>query len=128
MTGFSILDSTRFIESTIAPAIVRFSQPAREMEAANISFENRFDTFVSDEPLYAHFLKQTSADHPMREKIIEFSNTNLEAILKYLTDKIPQGKRIWYQKHMVHHILPEMDSVWIENLVNCFLIRNPKAC
>ena len=42
-----MIDSTRLIESTIAPAIVRFSQPALEMEAAKTSFVNCFEVFIS---------------------------------------------------------------------------------
>ena len=76
--------------------IAMWSGPRTLSTALMRSFENRFDTFVSDEPLYAQFLNQTGADHPLREKIIEFSNTNLESIVKYLTAKIPQGKN--YQK------------------------------
>ena len=30
------------------------------------------------------------------------------------------------QKHMCHHILPDMDTGWLTSLENCFLIRDPR--
>ena len=60
MTGGSIFDSTRFIESIRAPAIVRFSQPAREIEAANRSFENRFEVFNSITAPFILFITETA--------------------------------------------------------------------
>jgi hypothetical protein len=33
--------------------------------------------------------------------------------------------RIFYQKHMTHHLLPERERSWLGQLTNCFLIRDP---
>jgi hypothetical protein len=60
MTGLSIFDSIRPIESTSAPAIVRFNQPALEMEAANTSFENGFDVFISITVPFILFITETA--------------------------------------------------------------------
>ncbi|MEO8124822.1 MAG: HAD family hydrolase, partial [Burkholderiales bacterium] len=35
------------------------------------------------------------------------------------------GRPIWYQKHMTHHLLPGMDLGWVHELTNVFLIRDP---
>jgi hypothetical protein len=90
------------------------------------SFENRNDTFVSDEPFYAHFLKQTGVDHPMRDEVIKSGNPNWTTVSDYLTNTIPDGKSVWYQKHMAQHNLPGVDLGWAEKVFNCFLIRDPK--
>ena len=90
------------------------------------SFENREDTFVSDEPFYAHYLKLTGIDHPMRKEVIASANTNWDEVTQYLTGTIPQGKSVWYQKHMAQHNLPGVDLDWTGRLTNCFLIRNPR--
>jgi hypothetical protein len=90
------------------------------------SFENRNDTFVSDEPFYAHFLKQTGVDHPMRDEVIKSGNPNWTTVSDYLTNTIPDGKSVWYQKHMAQHNLPGVDLEWAEKVFNCFLIRDPK--
>ena len=37
----------------------------------------------------------------------------------------PAEKRIHYQKHMAHHLLPEMEGPWLERLTHAFLIRDP---
>jgi hypothetical protein len=33
---------------------------------------------------------------------------------------------IYYQKHMTQHLLPEVDLAFSDELVNCFLIREPR--
>ena len=90
------------------------------------SFENREDTFVSDEPFYAHYLHKINIDHPMREKVIASGNTHWDEVTQYLTGSIPQGKSVWYQKLMAQHNLPSVDLDWTSKLVNCFLIRHPR--
>jgi hypothetical protein len=44
----------------------------------------------------------------------------------WLTGPIPEGKTIFYQKHMAHHLLPNIDRGWLESVRNCFLIRDPR--
>jgi hypothetical protein len=75
------------------------------------AFGSRPDTFVSDEPFYAHYLYKTGKKHPLRKNI---------------TGKIPNGKQVWYQKHMSQHNLPGDDLGWIKKMRNVFLIRNPR--
>src|SRR5262249_52022214 len=33
---------------------------------------------------------------------------------------------IFYQKHMTHHLLPEIDRAWLRQVDNVFLIREPR--
>ena len=44
----------------------------------------------------------------------------------WLTGPVPDGRRIWYQKHMAHHLLPEIGREWLTSLTHCFLIREPR--
>ncbi len=37
----------------------------------------------------------------------------------------PARKYIHYQKHMAHHLLPEMEGPWLDRLRHAFLIRDP---
>ena len=46
-------------------------------------------------------------------------------MIAQLTGPIPGGKRIFYQKQMTHHLLPEIDRGWLGAVTNCFLIRDP---
>src|ERR671911_276749 len=50
--------------------IAMWSGPRNLSTAMMRSFGNRSDTFVSDEPYYGAFLKDTGAPHPMREAVI----------------------------------------------------------
>lgn len=90
------------------------------------SWGNRSDTFVCDEPLYAHYLKQTEVDHPGREEVIAAHETDWRNVVDWLTGPIPGGKAVFYQKHMTHHLLPEIERGWLDGLTHCFLIRDPR--
>lgn len=90
------------------------------------SWGNRPDTFVSDEPLYAHYLKQTGRVHPGAQEVIDAGETDAARVTAWLTGPIPGGRAVWYQKHMTHHLLPEMDRAWLHHLTHVFLIRDPR--
>lgn len=89
------------------------------------AWDARPDTVVVDEPLYAHYLEGTGRDHPGREDIIEAYQTNWRRVVDRLTGPVPEGASIFYQKHMAHHLLPEIERDWILDLQNAFLIRDP---
>ena len=46
--------------------------------------------------------------------------------MNLITGGTPDGKMIWYQKHMVHHIIENNDIEWVKFFNNFFLIRHPK--
>ncbi len=106
--------------------IACWSGPRNISTALMRSWSSRKDTFVSDEPFYAYYLKETGFNHPMRKKIINNYTTNSNDIINNLTSTIPNNKNIWYQKHMAHHLLDMEDLSWIKNFKNCILIRHPK--
>ena len=90
------------------------------------SFENREDTLVIDEPFYAYYLNKTGLNHPLREKVIASQSINWDEIVSQINGDIPKKKTIYYQKHMVHHILSFDKIGWVKNFKNCLLIRHPK--
>ena len=107
--------------------IAMWSGPRNISTAMMRAWGNRADTVVVDEPLYAHYLESTGKKHPGAEEIIAHGETDWRKIVARLTkEPIPSGKRIFFQKHMTHHLLPEMDRDWIVDLTNCFLIRDPR--
>ena len=106
--------------------IAMWSGPRNISTAMMYSFHNRDDCYASDEPLYANFLLSTGTPHPDAQEVIESHETDLDAVISGLTGPIPEGKSIWYQKHMCHHISDESDLSWIDGLTNCFLIRDPR--
>jgi hypothetical protein len=89
------------------------------------SWGNRPDTFVCDEPFYAYYLKQTKLDHPAAEEVIAHGETDWRKVVAQLTGPVPGGKRIYYQKQMTHHLLPEIHRAWLGRVTNCFLVRDP---
>ena len=62
----------------------------------------------------------------MRDEIIATYDHDWRKVVDRLGGTVPNGKKIWYQKHMSHHLLPHIDREWIKNFHNCFLIREPK--
>jgi hypothetical protein len=107
-----------------------WSGPRNISTAMMRAWENRGDCAVSDEPLYAAYLATTGIDHPMRDEVISAGDTDWHSVVRVLTGSVPDGKPIWYQKHMTHHLLPGMLSQesgrgWIGQLANVLLIRDP---
>jgi len=90
------------------------------------SWGNRPDTFVCDEPFYAHYLRATGRDHPGAAEVIATGETDWRKVVQQLTGDVPEGKRIFYQKQMTHHLLPQIDRAWLAAVKNCFLIRDPR--
>ncbi len=91
------------------------------------SFENRSDTVVTDEPLYGYYLATTGISHPGRDEILASMPTQWPEVITQLTSgRLPAGKTVFYQKHMTHHLLPEVDRDALAGLRHAFLIRDPR--
>lgn len=104
-----------------------WSGPRTVSTALMRSFGNRADTVVVDEPLYGYYLAQTGIDHPGRDEIIASMPGGWRAVLTALTTApLPAGVSVSYQKHMTHHLLPEIDRAWLAGLTHAFLIRDPR--
>jgi hypothetical protein len=105
--------------------IAMWSGPRNLSTALMRSWGNRADTFVCDEPFYAHYLAVTKAPHPGAEEIIAHHESDWRKVVEFLTGPVPEGKTVFYQKHMAHHLLPDMERGWLGEVINCFLIRDP---
>lgn len=113
---------------TAAPVrLAMWSGPRNISTALMRSWGSRPDTLVCDEPLYAHYLvARADRRHPGYEETISAHETNVSKIVRWLTGPLPDGKGVFYQKHMAHHLLPGMELDWIDELTNVFLIREPR--
>jgi hypothetical protein len=60
----------------------------------------------------------------MKDEIIDHYHTNPDEVINLIT-KEDNKYKIFYQKHMTHHILDETRLDWINKGINCFLIRDP---
>jgi hypothetical protein len=105
--------------------IAMWSGPRNISTAMMRAWDNRADTIVADEPLYAFYLKATGKEHPVAEQVIAAGQTDWRRVTVGLTKHVSGGKRIYYQKQMTHHLLPEVGRDWLAHLTNCFLIRDP---
>lgn len=105
--------------------IAMWSGPRNISTALMRAWENRADTTVIDEPLYAFYLQATGKKHPVAEEVIATGETDWRKVTARLTSAAPAGRDIVYQKQMTHHLLPEVERSWLSGLTNCFLIRNP---
>lgn len=103
-----------------------WSGPRNISTALMRSWGNRDDCAVVDEPLYAHYLQATGKPHPGAAEVIAAGDTDWRTVVSQLAGPVPGGKRIFYQKHMTHHLLPGLDREWLGQLTNCFLIRQPR--
>jgi hypothetical protein len=103
-----------------------WSGPRNISTALMRSWSSRKDTFVTDEPFYAYYLKETNLKHPLFKEIINKYPSNYDEVVNYLTNKIQNDKKIWYQKHMAHHIFNFNNIEWLNNCENCILLRHPK--
>ncbi|HET7675922.1 MAG TPA: HAD family hydrolase [Gammaproteobacteria bacterium] len=105
--------------------LAMWSGPRNISTAMMRAWENRPDTVVCDEPLYAHYLATTDAPHPGRNDVLAAQSADWRIVVAELCGPVPGGKSIWYQKHMTQHVTGDMPLDWLGGLTNAFLIRDP---
>jgi Sulfotransferase domain len=105
--------------------VAMWSGPRNISTAMMRAFENRPDTFVVDEPLYAAYLTRTGIDHPARAEVIASQPTDVAKAVAELSEPLPAGCRVHYAKHMAHHVFRDMDLTWTLRFRNVMLIRDP---
>jgi len=107
--------------------IAMWSGPRTLSTAMMRAWENRPDTVVVDEPLYACYLAATGLDHPGRDDVLASQPTDWRTVVHELTQgPLPAATTIGYQKHMTHHVLPEVDRDAFAGLRHAFLLRDPR--
>ncbi|QIK97239.1 HAD family hydrolase [Sphingomonas sp. HDW15A] len=102
-----------------------WSGPRNLSTAMMRSFGSRPDTFVSDEPFYGAYLRQTGDPQPMADEVIAAMDCDWDSVARTMTGPCPTGTPIWYQKHMAHHMVGPVDHDDLPGLTHAFLIRDP---
>ncbi len=105
--------------------IAMWSGPRNLSTAMMYSFGARDDCAVWDEPFYAAYLAETGLEHPMRAEILAAGEPDAAVVAARCLGDIPDGKSVFYQKHMTHHMVPTIDREWMNHVTNIFLIRDP---
>jgi len=113
------------LNAMAAARIAMWSGPRNVSTALLRSWGNRADTAVWDEPLYAHYLTQCTPDHPGIEEVVAAHETDWCKVVARMLGPVPDDRPIYYQKHMAHHMLPQIEDGWLAELSNAFLIRDP---
>ena len=110
-----------------AVRIAMWSGPRTISTALMRAWENRPDTVVVDEPLYGFYLDRSGVPHPGRDEIMQSMPRDWREVVDQICSApLPAGKTVSYQKHMTHHLLPEVDRGGLAGLRHAFLIREPR--
>jgi hypothetical protein len=101
-----------------------WSGPRNVSTALMYSFSQRADTRVVDEPLYAHYLRVTGAQHPGRDDVLTSQENDGERVVR---DVIlgPCDRPVLFFKQMAHHLV-ELDRAFLTRTKNVILTRDPE--
>ena len=104
--------------------ICLWSGPRNISTALMYSFAQRSDTKVYDEPLYAHYLKNTSARdfHPGADEILASLDNDGERVIEMMMGS--HATPVVFFKNMTHHLL-KLDRAFMKDTINVILTRNP---
>ena len=105
--------------------IAMWSGPRNLSTAMMYAFGARADCAVWDEPFYAAYLDRTGFDHPMAAEILKAGERDPAKVAEICAKGAPDGRPVFYQKHMAQHMLDGFDLSFMANAVNVFLIRHP---
>ena len=105
--------------------ICLWSGPRNISTTLMYSFAQRTDTSVFDEPLYAHYLCNTSANeyHPGAQEVVASQENNGQKVIDMIMGK--HEKPVVFFKNMTHHLL-DLDRSFMKDVVNVILTRDPK--
>ena len=106
--------------------IAMWSGPRNLSTAMMRSWENRSDTEVIDEPLYAWYLAHTGLDHPGADEVIAAGPSELDRAVARCIDAPEGDMPISYQKHMAQHLLPAVPRDWLDSVAHGLLLRDPR--
>jgi hypothetical protein len=84
--------------------ICLWSGPRNVSTALMYAFAQRSDTRVIDEPLYAHYLRVSGADHPGREDVLGSMDSDGSRVV----DDVILGacdRPVLFMKQMAHHLV-----------------------
>ena len=104
--------------------ICLWSGPRNVSTALLYSFAQRADTRAVDEPLYAHYLTVSGADHPGREDVLRAQDGDGGRVVETVLLG-PCDRPVAFFKSMAHH-LEGLDRAFLLRLRNVILTRDPE--
>ena len=100
-----------------------WSGPRNVSTALMYSFAQRTDTRAVDEPLYAHYLRVSGAEHPARDEVLAAQENDGEKVVRDLILG-PCDRPLLFLKQMAHHLV-DLDRGFLAETKNVLLIRDP---
>lgn len=101
-----------------------WSGPRNVSTALMYSFAQRSDARVVDEPLYAHYLRVTGAEHPGRDLVLAAQENDGEKVVRDLILG-PCDRPLAMFKQMAHHLVA-LDRGFLARTTNVLLTREPE--
>ena len=94
------------------------------------AFAQRGDAHVVDEPLYAHFLRETGEDRPYRDDVMRAQDNDGNAVVRDVVLGDPDGaagKSVRFYKHMAKQLVGDgFDRSFLARTKNVILVRHPR--
>ena len=103
--------------------ICLWSCPRNVSTALMYAFAQREDTQVFDEPLYAHYLKVSGAQHPAREQVLQALENDGDKVVEEVI--LQKSKKLLFHKLMTHFLIG-IDTEFLSEVINVIFIRNPE--
>jgi hypothetical protein len=100
-----------------------WSGPRNVSTALMYSFAQRSDTRVVDEPLYAHYLRVSGAQHPGRDDVLRAQSSDGAAVVRDVIFA-PSDRPVVLFKQMAHHLVA-LDRAFLARCANVILTRDP---
>lgn len=101
-----------------------WSGPRNVSTALLYAFLQRRDTRGVDEPLYAHYLRVSGAEHPGREEVLAAQDSDGERVVREVILG-PCDRPVLFLKQMAHHLV-DLDRGFLDRCANVLLVRDPE--
>ena len=101
-----------------------WSGPRNVSTALMYAFAQREDTRVVDEPLYAHYLRESGAIHPGGDEVLRTMDANGERVVREVILG-PCDRPVLFIKNMGHHFT-KLDWHFMKRVTTALLIRDPR--
>ena len=94
------------------------------------AFAQRGDAHVVDEPLYAHFLRETGESRPYRDDVLRAQDNDGNSVVRDVVLGDPggaSGKEVRFFKHMAKQLVGDgFDKSFLAKTKNVILVRHPR--
>lgn len=101
-----------------------WSGPRNVSTALMYSFAQRSDTRIVDEPLYAHYLRVSGAEHPGRDEVLRAQDDWGDRVVREVILG-SSTKPVVFFKQMAHHLV-DLDHAFLARTENVLLTRDPR--